>query len=212
MSSSLTVHLPSGPVICEPLDRMLRFFREEYDYSDALPSGDPDRVAPLDVLAAVAVNGFFNTNAMTIRTVHRGLATACDPILPTIPRYADLLTSEPPFPGVAALLDAAVSVPKVLIPVATKVLHRKRPYLIPILDNVVLVHYLGRLLPATQDKTRAAGIAVEVLRRFRDDLVAVRAEIDLIATDLTASEFVLSPVRVLEVLLWTEVEERGYYR
>jgi hypothetical protein len=30
-------------------------------------------------------------------------------------------------------------------------------------------------------------------------------------TDL-AVEFVLSPVRVLEVLLWTEVEERGHYR
>jgi hypothetical protein len=34
---------------------------------------------------------------------------------------------------------------------------------------------------------------------------------DTIITDL-AAEFVLSPVRVFEVLLWTEVEERGHYR
>lgn len=212
MISPATMRLPSGPVVSEPLDQMLRFCREEYSYYDALPSGDPDRVEPLDVLAAVAVNGFFNANAETIRGVHRGLAASCDPLLPRIQREADLLTVEPSFSEIGALLRAAVGVPRVLIPVATKVLHRKRPYLLPILDNVVLAHYLGRLPPATQDKTRAAGVAVEVLRKFRDDLVAVRSEADAIVTNLAAAGFVLSPVRVLEVLLWTQVEERGYYR
>jgi hypothetical protein len=96
--------------------------------------------------------------------------------------------------------------------VATKVLHRKRPALIPILDNVVLAHYLGRLPPATQDKSRAARVAVDVLAKFRGDLVAVRSEVDLVVTSLAAAGFLLSPVRVLEILLWTEVEERGYYR
>ena len=212
MASSLTIDLPSGPVISDAVDRMLRFCREEYPYYDALPSGDPDQVEPLDVLAAVAVNGFFNANAATIRGVHRGLAGACTPLLSAIPRDADLLASHPPFPDVAALLGAAVSVPKILIPVATKVLHRKRPALIPILDNVVLAHYLGRLPPATQDKSRAATVAVDVLGKFRDDLVAVRSEVDLVVTSLAAAGFLLSPARVLEILLWTEVEERGYYR
>jgi hypothetical protein len=212
MAAPVPIRLPSGPVIHDPTDRMLRFCREEYPYYDALPSGDPDQVEPLDVLAAVAVNGFFNANAATIRTVHRGLAAACDSLLPVIPRNADLLTSDPSFSDLVALLRAAVKVPKVLIPVATKVLHRKRPNLIPILDNVVLAHYLGRLPPATQDKTRAAGVAVEVLGRFRDELTVVRSEVDAIAFNLAAAGFVLSPVRVLEVLLWTEVEERGYYR
>jgi hypothetical protein len=32
------------------------------------------------------------------------------------------------------------------------------------------------------------------------------------AADLTSMGFSLTPVRVLEVLLRTEVEERGYYR
>jgi hypothetical protein len=99
-----------------------------------------------------------------------------------------------------------------LIPVATKVLHRKRPALIPILDNVVLAHYLGRLPPATQDKNRAAGVAIEVLRRFQADLAAVRAEVDAVVTTLAAAGFKLTSVRVLEVLVWTAVEERGYYR
>jgi hypothetical protein len=32
------------------------------------------------------------------------------------------------------------------------------------------------------------------------------------AADLTSMGFTLTSVRVLEVLLWTDVEERGYYR
>jgi len=183
---------------------MLHFCREEYAYYDALPPGAPDRVEPLDVLAVVSVNGFFNANAATIRAVHRGLSAACDALLRAIPQDADLLACDPSFPAVATLLRAAVGVPRVLIPVATKVLHRKRSNLIPIL--------LGRLPPATQDKTRAAGVAVEVLGRFRDDLAAVLSEVDSVVTELATAGFVLSPVRVLEVLLWTEVEERGYYR
>jgi hypothetical protein len=69
-----TISLPSGLSIPDPTDRMLRFCREEYPYYDGLPSGDPDRIEPLDVLATVAVNGFYNANAATLRRVHRGLA------------------------------------------------------------------------------------------------------------------------------------------
>jgi hypothetical protein len=127
-----------------------------------------------------------------------------------MPRDTDLLTSDPSLSGVADLLRVAVGVSKVLIPVATKVLHRKRPALIPMLDSVILAHYLGQIPPATQDKTRAAGVAVEVLERSRDDLAAVRAEVDVVVTDLAAAGFVLSSVRVLEVLLWSEVDEHDY--
>jgi Family of unknown function (DUF6308) len=106
--------------------------------------------------------------------------------------------------------------PRVLIPVATKVLHRKRPALIPMLDNVVLAHYLrtlpNRLPGATQDKARAAGIAIEALGMFRADLEAVQPEVAAVVAALASAGFSLSPVRTLEILLWTEIEERGYYR
>lgn len=80
------------------------------------------------------------------------------------------------------------------------------------LDNVVPAHYFGWLPPATQDTTRAAGVAIEVLRRILLDLAAVHVEVDAVVGDLAAAEFVLTPVRVIEVPVWTEVEVRGYYR
>ncbi len=57
-----------------------------------------------------------------------------------------------------------------------------------------------------------AGAAVEALGSFRTDLSAARAEVGAVGPDLAAAGFILTPVCVLEVLLWTDVEERGYYR
>ena len=207
---------PSGCEISEPVERLLRFCHEEYDYYDAVPSRVPERIEPIDVLATVAVNAFFGANATAIRRVHRDLATHCDTLLPTIPPDADLLVFDPSLARVHVLLDAAIQSRGVLIPVATKVLHRKRPNLIPILDNVVLGHYLhapaAKLPASTQDKARAASAAVGALRRFRDDLWAVRADMEAMSRHLREHGFTLSPVRVLEILVWTQMEERGYYR
>ncbi len=70
-----------------------------------------------------------------------------------------------------------------LLPGVTKVLHRKRPGLIPMPDNVVLGHYLrsldqAGLWPKTQDKRHAAGVGCMVLQAFRADLIAARAPLE----------------------------------
>lgn len=214
-SNANPIVIPSGCQIDNPAERLLQFCREEYEYYDRIPSPDPDHIAPLDVLAAVAVNAF-SAHAAAIRRSHRGLVDACDPLLSTTPEDADLLTFDPSLKTVETLLHASMQVPGVLIPVATKVLHRKRPNLIPILDNVVLAHYLDTLpqkLPtASQDKRRGAAVAVHVLSRFRDDLREAQPAIQAVRHDLAAHGFALTRVRILELLVWTQVEERGYYR
>jgi hypothetical protein len=48
-----------------------------------------------------------------------------------------------------------------------------------------------------------------VLQAFRVDLMAAQAEVGAITVDLTSMGFALTPVRVLEVLLWIKVAERG---
>lgn len=208
--------LLNGCTINDPLERIQQFCAEEYPYYDAIPSPTADEISPIDVLATVAVNAFYSANAAAMRRVHRELAAACDPLLPAIPQDADLLTFDPSLATVEGLLHSAIQVPGVLTPVATKVLHRKRPRLIPILDNVVLAHYLSatpqKLPSATQDKRRAAGVAVRVLTQFRDDLKGTYHVIEPIRQRLLQDGYDLSPVRILEVLLWTQVEERGYYR
>lgn len=210
------LELPSGCAITEPRVRLLRFCQAEYAYYDAIPSLTEDRIEPVDVLATVAVNAFYSANATRIREIHRGMASACDSLLVAIPRDADLLSFDPSLESVRALLHAAVQVPGVLIPVASKGPHRKRRSLVPMLDNVVVAYYLGtspqRLPAKTQDKARAADAVMDVVRLFRNDLRWVHSRIDTLQQDIEDNGFPLSKVRILEILLWTQVEERGYYR
>src|SRR5207245_914287 len=100
-------------------------------------------ITPVDVLATAAVNSFVNS-APQVRAVHRAMAAACDPLLAEVPSDADLL-DENAVNAIARLVHAAVQARFVLIPVATKVLHRKRPALIPMLDQVLLDYYADAL-------------------------------------------------------------------
>ncbi len=123
----------------------------------------------------------FGVAAAQLRDIHHGLVQACNPMLSDIPVGADLRIDDPELARLGHLRQAAVRVRGVLLPVATKVLHRKRRQLIPIPDNVLIEHYLDatgarRLRDRSQDKRRAAEVAVHVLRAFRDDLFGCKDE------------------------------------
>jgi hypothetical protein len=210
------IELPSGCSVERPLERLLAFCRGEYAYYDAIPSADPDKIEPLDVLVTVAVNSFVNS-AVLVHRVHQGMAARCEPILATIPEDADLVDLDRWSKALRQLLHAAVQAESVLIPRATKVLHRKRRSLIPMLDTVVLRHYLSApeyaaLIPGTESKGKAADAAMEAVDLFRQDLLGARPEIEAVQGRLAVAGFPLTAVRVLEVLVWTETEPAGGYR
>lgn len=207
--------LPSGR-ITNPDQRLLTFCQAEYAYYDAIPSVDADRIQPLDVLVTVAMNSRVS-DSVKVRRVHQGMAANCDPLLPTLPEDANLVDLPRWREPLRELLHAAVQASFVLIPVATKVLHRKRRSLVPMLDNVVLNYYLNTdahraLLPGTQDKARAAKVVMTALDLFLADLVSAKRAIDGLCASLEEHGFPLTSVRVLELLVWMEVEPAGYYR
>ena len=208
--------LPSGCRVEAPLQRMLAFCAGEYAYYDAILSARPNEIQPVDVLATVAMNSFVNS-ASRVRSVHLGMSERCDALLVSIPEDADLVDLSRWKEPVHQLLHEAVQAKFVLIPVATKVLHRKRRRLIPMLDSVILRYYLDtpahrHLLAGTEDKKRAANVAMVALERFHEDLVSVEVQLESLRGSLALNGYELSPVRLLEVLIWTEVEPGGAYR
>ncbi len=217
MAAPEHVTLSNDNEIARATDRLLRCCREEYDYYDGLPQGDPNHISPSDVLATLSVNSFI-TSAVRIRRIHQGMVANCDGLLPAIPSDSDLLTCPPKtFKDVKRLLHEAVQVHWVLIPVATKILHRKRPNLIPMLDTIVLKYYLnanGRsdLFSPTQDKQRAADVAMTVLDFFRKHLQSILPQIKSVKERVDQEGYILTPVRILELLVWIATEEKGYYR
>lgn len=216
LDAILAIELSGGLSIEEPLARLLEFCREEYAYYDGIPDTQPNHITAIDVLATVSVNAFSSSGAKVIREVHRGLAAACDAILAQIPHHARLENEGFAMEQMATLLAAGVSVPQVLIPRVTKVLHRKRPALIPMIDNELIKHYgtvleIPNLLDKMQNKMQAAQLALQVVETFRDDLLATHDKLEVLQYELAVEGFSLSLVRILEVLLWISVEPSGYY-
>ena len=135
------LELPSGLVVRRVEQRLASFLEEEWLYYDAIADGTPNDITVTDVLAPIFVNAYFQRQRDTLRGIHRGLAGACNELLAKISVEADLRAIDAPMDELRELLAAAVAVRGVLIPVATKVLFRKRRGLIPILDNEIIRYY-----------------------------------------------------------------------
>jgi hypothetical protein len=66
------------------------------------------------------------------------------------------------------------------------------------------------LLPDTENKAKTADVAMESVRLFHRDLLEARSEIETLQEDLAAAGFPLTPVRLLELLVWKQTEPTGY--
>jgi hypothetical protein len=208
---------PRAMVISISTPRLLTFLQAEWHYHDGIEDPEPGRITVIDILAPVMVNAYGGAGANRLHGVYEGLVKSVEPMLAQIPADADLRDYDPGSPQLRELFEAAVSIKGVLVPVATKVLHRKRRRLIPMLDNVVLAHYLkvggpDKLPWRTQDKARAAQVAVEVLSLFREDLIACYEPLSALSSMAAEAGRPVTPLRILELLIWSEVEPKGYYR
>lgn len=196
--------LPSGARIPDPEGLLRRFFEEEWAYYDGVADPSPNQIEPLDVIVTVSVNSFLNS-AGRIRSVHRGLAAQCDTLLGAIPIDSDLRSAD--LDQVVGIFDAACRVKWVLVPVAAKVLHRKRRRLIPMLDTVVSDYYLSAadrkdLRAAREDKSRAAEAARVPLEAFTQDLIELWEPLSAMQSMLVSEGWAVTELRILEVLVW----------
>jgi hypothetical protein len=212
----IEVLLRSGLTVQRPADRLLRFCLEEYEYYDNVPGGDPNRIEPVDVLATVGLNSRIDT-AAKLRTVHRGMAHECNSLLSQLPEGADLAVFDQ-LERVLDLLTAAMATKFVLLSAATKVLHRKRPNLIPVLDGVVVAHYLllrgehALLYRSWSSRSAATAAARLALADIRGDLLEAADALSALGESLAGEGYRLTSLRILDILIWTETEPSGLYR
>jgi hypothetical protein len=85
----------------------------------------------------------------------------------------------------------------------TKILHKKRPRLIPILDNVITDYYYDGLLAGR--RVRRDQRSLEYLRCFRNDLESVGEEVRSIEMSLSKMGTELTHCRILEFLVWKQL-------
>jgi hypothetical protein len=197
-SSVRPVVLRNGVGIEDPLSVVLGFLDTGWSFDISDPSA-PATFGETDL--RLANRGGARISAAEIaailerrRTIERALrAIAPDASL------AGAAKSVPWLP-LRRLFDAFADIRGVGFSKMTKALHRKRPALIPMLDSVVQ-RYLkdDDLGPEAPFGERA----FELVRGYKRDLDSNRAALRAVRQKLARLDYVLSEVRILDLLIWS---------
>lgn len=196
--------LPRG--LRNPEETLRGFVGEEYEAYDAVAVMTDNVLRPEEIALSVMVNsrisGAVGRDIYRQRGPVEAALAAIDPKVSICDSEASI-----PWQSVERAISALCSVSGAKVAVATKILHKKRPRLIPILDSVMDAHYA-----VAPEKGRTwGGYTVALMRLFRRDLLAVKTEVGQMARALAAKGISLTPCRILEFLLWAAKEPRGYY-
>jgi len=164
-----------------------------YRYFDHVPSESPNEVASVDVLAAAALHpGLSRTDLAFF--VDR--ADDLSDWLRSVPVHAELRSADS---DLLDHLDALVDFDGVSITLLSKVLHRKRPSLIPLLDR----HIIDWYRPVTSQRSATLAWA-PIIRAMQQDLIGdLNGSLTQIA-DALRPELASPPsaIRLIDIAIW----------
>lgn len=106
-------------------------------------------------------------------------------------------------PNVRTLLGQFLSIRGVGLAKATKILHLKRPHVFPVLDSFVF-KFLSGSNPDAEDKKRLVEQGIQVLNSAREDLRRNGAAFRSLGERLADLPIQLTPVRMYDILCWTQ--------
>jgi hypothetical protein len=196
------MELPSGLVVEDVQAEVAGLFSRWYDLYDAVLVPRDNVLRPEEIALCIMMNSRMSGNTGLAVWEHR---EAIEDALRLIPHDADLAAAHVPWQGVQALLDPFQFIPRAKLGIATKVLHKKRPSLIPMLDTLLVGHYHRRL---TARADTLGGYAVNLMMLFQQDLLAVLPEVVALC-DLAAGQGKpVTPVRMLDHLVWSQLAKR----
>lgn len=172
-----------------------------YRYFDALADPQPDTVTAVDVLAAGALSVGLSKAELTWFWAASG---ALEALLAELPRdvhleAADSRTVE----RVQSLTVMSAASDAVSVSLLSKVLHRKRPALIPMLDKATQDHYRAQL-PA-----RGEAAYPSLVTALKADLQSNHSPLEHLSQELSAElGRALTPLRILDIAIWMSQRTR----
>ncbi len=194
--------LPSGLVIEAIPENLNGLFSRWYEIYDAVPVARDNVLRPEEIALCIMMNSRMSGNTGFAVWEHRATIEAG---LKQIPADADLAADEVPWHGLQALLDPFQSIPRAKLGIATKILHKKRPALIPMLDTLLVGHYHHRV---TTRAKPLGGYAANLIKLFREDLLAVLPEVTALCDLAAGQSKPVTAVRMLDHLVWSQLAER----
>jgi hypothetical protein len=202
------IHLRDGRLIEDPLGKLRRFCDSEYALYDAVDTPQDDTLTVNDIVLSVAVNS--RLDAKGLSSVWQGKASV-EQHLRLISPAVSLTDPEDaiPWDTIVRMFEEFEHIKYAKLAVASKILHKKRPALIPMMDDVVRKYYEG-VYPSFPWSWKCGPLSGQLMRHFREDLLVARPQLETLAASQVDTPLTL--VRLLELLIWVETEPRGYYR
>ena len=195
--------LRNGVDVEDPLTTVLGFLEEQWAYDVSEVSG-PGTFGEPDL--RLANRGGARISAAEIAAIlerRRRIEGALRAIAPDA-SLAGAASSVPWLP-LRRLFDAFADIRGVGFSKMTKALHRKRPALVPMLDSVVQGYLedddLGPKAPFGE-----RGLAL--VRGYKRDLDRNRAALRAVGRELARRDYIVTEVRILDLLIWAVEAER----
>jgi len=187
------------------IDNVLEMALEFVAHDGSYQTYDLARVKQDDTLTEADIRV---ANAMIARMSPRVVAgiyaraPVINAALRRVPASASLSAPDDavPWDALEHLLRAVDGIPEVGLPRQTKVLHKKRPALIPIMDSV-LVKYL-RSVERVRRTGDGARDAVELIRSYKRELDAALPVLQPLQHELRHRGVGLTECRLLDLFLW----------
>lgn len=206
----MNLHLPNKIEIIDADQKLIRFMRAEYELYDGIPIAADSTLTLLDILLSIMMNSRLDT-AGKVQSIWRNRQSV-EEALEMIPTDVSLEDDSIPWDDLRTLFDAFCAIPWAGAAVATKILYKKRPSLIPIYDSVIGMFISGYNSEPLLPRGSSEGThIVRGVKYFRNLLVSTLDQIDQLRRLPEMESYQVSPMRILEVLLWIENENMGYY-
>ena len=131
----MNLQLPNGEKIIDADQKLVAAMRYEYELYDGIDVRQDSALTLFDILLSVMMNSRLDT-AAKVHTIWDGKRPV-EEALSTVPADISLQDENVPWEQLEQLFDAFCGIKYAGPAVTTKILHKKRPKLIPILDRVV---------------------------------------------------------------------------
>jgi hypothetical protein len=199
----------SGLDLDNPKEMLFTYVCREYDVYDGIHVKNDFILRPEEIAISMLMNSRISGNtARAIWTqrnsVERGLKNISSNVAITDDE------NQIPWNHIATALDGICYVPRAKLAVASKILHKKRPALILMMDSVITEYYDSS--HSIRRNISWGEIGVEIMKAFRQDVLSVKEYLESLACELKRINKPLSLCRILEILIWVKLERTGYYR
>ena len=172
-----------------------------YRYFDAVADPEPDTVTPVDVLAAGALSVGLSKADLTWFWTAREQLNALLAALPQDVHLADADGRTVELTQSLALMAGGSD--SVSVSLMSKVVHRKRPALVPMLDKATLDHYRAQL------PTRGEAAYPSLVTALQADLRRNDEALERLGLELRAElNPMLTPLRIIDIAIWMSQHTR----